>query len=200
MHRLLRFARTLLGSGTLFGAVGLLFGNASDLAPPLPDFPRLLANATAVTVYEGLPHPLWEKRTFTEERRTKTNFELAGEFFYAEPLAVPATDLQGLEQIFRTTKVCVPFRGEKFCGGFHADYLIEWQKGEARLASVLLCFGCHELKLVAPDLAVRTDLSEAGFAALRSILTRYRQHRPPFKIDDGKKAPKPPPVRVEVKM
>lgn len=199
MHLLLRVVRTLLGLGTGLGLGGVA-ALAFDVQNSLPDFGSLLAGATTLTVYEGLPHPVWEKRTFAEERRTKTNFELGREFFYAKPLAVSAADRQGLDHLFRTTTVCVPFRGEKLCGGFHADYLVEWRQGETHVASALLCFGCHELKLIAPGREFRADLSEGGFTALRAILSAYRQERPPFKPDANEKKPKPSPPRVEVKL
>ena len=46
---------------------------------------------------------------------------------------------------------------EKKCGGFHADFVIEWYRGQERYQA-FICFGCCELKLLGPGINVLYDL------------------------------------------
>jgi hypothetical protein len=147
-----------------------------------------------MTVWEGLPHPLVDHANFIGEKQSPHQI-IAGEFFYRKALTIAASDQTALNRLVRARDVFTPFGGEKFCGGFHADYAMEWKHGEDRLAVVLICFSCHETLVVLPKGQIRTDLTKEGHEALRGVLKNYRQSRP-FALADKSKALKPEPVPV----
>ena len=99
------------------------------------------------------------------------------EYFYEEPLKVAAEDLRALDQVFHAG-ASTRFRGEKFCGGFHADYLLDWLAEEERVVRVLVCFGCREITYVIGEKAQRTDMTPLAFKQLQPLLAKYRQRRP----------------------
>ena len=89
-----------------------------------------LEKAEKVTVYEGLPHQMSEKGLLEKELKDKKTVKHHGFPFYAgaispkEEVAKELTALCGDEKTFRL------YRGEKKCGGFHPDWLVEF--GEER--------------------------------------------------------------------
>lgn len=177
------------------------FGDAPALMPALPNFAQLLSDADSTTVYEGLPHQTSESQARYVEMQKKKYFHVtdAGknfdELFYEKALRVTEEDKAALNALFRTHSPCVDWTGMKLCGGFHADYAIEWKKGDARVAIALLCFGCHELAVIYGDGNRMTDLSKDGYESLRQILKKYRQERPAYSpnLPLGKPEPMPPP-------
>ena len=135
-----------------------------------------VAKADKVILYEGLPHPLFEKKPLEEEKKAKKTIEIAGWAFYAEPLELKEGDGKKILDFVGSAKSYVAFSGEKKCGGFHPDYAIEWQVGKERYF-VLVCFGCSEFKVYGQGKAVRTD--QGG--ELNKIIKGYRKNRPPSK-------------------
>ena len=57
----------------------------------------------------------------------------------------------------------------KKCGGFHADYAVQW-KSEGRPYQVLLCFGCHEALSLGDGAERLNDLSDRGYERLARVL------------------------------
>ncbi len=178
------------------------FPNSQAIVPSLPNFVNLLRDADSMTVYEGLPHQTSEGQSRYVEMQKKKYFHVTDtgknfdELFYERPLNVGEEDKVALDTLFRIHSPCVAWTGMKFCGGFHADYAIEWKRKDVRVAIVLLCFGCHELVLIYDDANRMTDLSKDGYESLRRILSKYRQERPPYTRDVPLEAPKPEPVRI----
>jgi hypothetical protein len=130
------------------------------------------AKADKVILYEGLPHPLFEKKQLKVEKEKKT-IEIAGWPFYAEPLELKEGDGKKILDFVGNEKMYVQFRGEKKCGGFHPDYAIEWRVGKDKY-HLLVCFGCSEFKVYGQGKAVRTD--QGG--ELNKIIQSYRKNRP----------------------
>lgn len=159
--------------------------NVISKQPPLPNFTKLLATADTMIVWEGLPHPSHDWNNFAEAKQSPHQI-IAGELFYLKALTISEQHQADLNRFVRATDVFKLFSGEKFCGGFHADYAIEWKHGEDRLAVVLICFGCHETLVVLPKEQMRTDLTKDGYEALRGILRKYRESRPPAATDKRK--------------
>lgn len=143
----------------------------------LPDFSALTTGADTILLYEGLPHRVFEKEAFRVEQSRQSVFTEDRDCFYQEPLPLRDETKAKLTRIFHATGPTLPWRGEKLCGGFHADYLIEWRRAEKPLLRVLVCFGCGELKLRVANFG-RYDLTKEGEQALRAALKGYRQHRP----------------------
>lgn len=144
-------------------------GGSLPFPPPDPD---------KVTLYEGLPHQLYEAERLVEERK-KPCIEKGGFPFYKDPLAIEEADAGALAAILANPDVFRPFGGEKRCGGFHPDYAIAVSaKGEE--FTYLICFGCREAKVYRPDGSeTRYDLApDASWQRLVAILKPYRKDRP----------------------
>jgi len=191
----------LLGLGLLLVASGL---NAGTQAPPfyrqpidLSWFTKAVAESDELVVYEGLPHPGFEKADYEIELLRVPVFAVDKQMLYQRALAVEEADRGRLRTIFHDGEAWVkPMAGEyrmKLCGGFHADFAVGWLKKKDALAYALICFGCHEIRFVDRDHSVTTDLVPRGYADLRNILKEYRQERPVPGRDKRVKALKPPP-------
>ena len=63
------------------------------------------------------------------------------------------------------------------CGGFHADFAIEWLQS-AVLRQSLLCFGCGEAKLITGLAHDHVDLASGVEERLQALLGGVRQFRP----------------------
>lgn len=129
-------------------------------------------------IREGLPHPTMEAKAFEAEKSgPKAKVEVGGYPLYQAPLVVEGPDRRGLLAILNDPASYRPFSGEKRCGGFHPDYAVEWPvEGKAR--TLLICFGCDEVKLVAAGRTDRLDLAPGAGAKLRRLLDAHRANRP----------------------
>lgn len=160
----------------VFSRSGLHDPNADpvDAARPLV---LAIRGADAMSLYEGLPHQRSEREALASERRSKPVVELDGYPFYAEPLELRADDGARLTEILGAAATILPWSGVKLCGGYHPDYALEWRRGEQRYRAHL-CFGCEEVKLHGPGIALYYDLSESAVQALWARLRGYRNNRP----------------------
>lgn len=165
---------------------------------PLPNFTKLLAAADTIIVWKGLPDRSRQWNDYAEAKQSPHQI-IAGELFYQKALTISTKHQADLNRLVRAPDVFKPYGGYKFCGGFHADYAIEWKRGEDRLVVVLVCLTCHETLIVLPKEQVQTDLTKDGYNALRDVLRIYRDPIP--LSGTGKKNaikpevfPVPPPV------
>ena len=145
-------------------------------------FPALLREFLAakdLTLYEGLPHPFSERESFASERDRKQTTKLHGFYFYPAQQTVKLDDARSLQALFVQTDAFVPYRGPKACGGFHPDYALEWTAEEGTY-QMLICFGCHEVKVFGPNSAVYCDIPSNTYQALKTLLSGYVKQRPPF--------------------
>lgn len=146
-----------------------------------PVYPTIL-HADRITVYEGLPHPMYEEGKFRRELQAKATVQLHGFPFYREPLELKRTDVEALRGLLGTEGTYVPYGGEKKCGGFHPDYAVEWTSGRG-VYHCLICFGCSEAKVYGPRGESTYDLRSEGVDGermkLRDLLKVYRRNRPP---------------------
>jgi hypothetical protein len=141
-------------------------------------FTAAVAGADKMTLYEGLPHAMFESDAMESERRSKPVKELHGYWFYKEPLAPSAEDVKRLTQVLSDPAAFAPFSGEKKCGGFHPDYAVEWQKDSSAYRA-LICFGCDEAKLFGPGIDERHDLGPRALPELEALLRKHQKNRPP---------------------
>jgi hypothetical protein len=132
-------------------------------------------SATSFTLYEGLPHGMWEASELETELKNKKTVERQGSHFYERPLEVNPVDLQELRTLTSTADNFHSFTGEKMCGGFHADYSLVWQDEQATY-EFQICFGCGEVLIFGPTQEMRLDLQGNG---LKSVLEKYHGQRPP---------------------
>jgi hypothetical protein len=137
-----------------------------------------------ITLYEGLPHQAAESELVAEEKRKKDTVTLHGFSFYRELLELQPNDLDALKALVGTERSFHKWGGEKKCGGFHPDYCVEWAIG-TDLYRMLICFGCHEVKLYGPEGGLYCDIGKQAYEQLVKVLTKYQKNRPPRPKEEG---------------
>jgi hypothetical protein len=143
----------------------------------LPPLTEAIARADRVILYEGLPHEGWEKKALDEELKAKKTFEDHGFPFYTEPLDLKPEDARKLTALFTDPASFRGYWGAKKCGGFHPDYLVEWQ-AESNTYRAHVCLGCSEVKVYGPRRKLYCDIEPNARPAFNSVLTPYRKNRP----------------------
>jgi hypothetical protein len=136
-----------------------------------------VARAASLTLLEGLPHTMLEADQVREELASKETVRLHGFPFYKRPLVVPAEAIPPLRRLSSAAGSYQSYRGPKMCGGFHPDYCLVWEDGKATY-HLLICFGCHEMKLYGPKSELIVDISDDAFRKFKSILTAFHDQRP----------------------
>jgi hypothetical protein len=136
-----------------------------------------IAKADKVTLYEGLPHQVWEKELLDQELKEKQTVTDHGFPFYAGPLDLKPDDAKKLTALAADAKSFQKWSGYKRCGGFHPDYMVEWRVGKD-VYRMHVCFGCHEVKVYGPKAELYCDMSDAGLHGLEAVLKPYRKNRP----------------------
>jgi hypothetical protein len=174
--------RLLLLCGTsIFCALVSIAQAAPLTADDLTHFEPISAGireAADVTLFEGLPHQLFERELLASELKSEKSIDIGGFPFYQRPLPVAAEDIEALRKLLSRRDTYHTFGGEKFCGGFHPDYSIAWQQG-TQIFHVLVCFGCHEFKLFGGGgHGLRADGDDETMKKLRGILEKYHAQRP----------------------
>jgi len=177
--------------------------NIQDTFKHHADLARAISECNEVSLYEGLPHPHWERDLLKSELDEKETITFDGGFpFYAVPIKIRDDDAVQLKQLYCDPSSFVAFQGFKLCGGYHPDWCIVWKNG-AKSCYVELCFGCDEMRTYGDDLSdnkvfVWCDVvDQAKFA---SILNKYHNNRPPGPLSGSQdEAPKTitPSVRPE---
>jgi len=91
---------------------------------------KSLVGSKEIQLFEGLPHQYWEKDLLDEELKSKRTVHLHKFPFYQEKRAMAEEDAAVVRRILSDVKSVEAWRGEKLCGGYHPDYLLEWRAGE----------------------------------------------------------------------
>jgi hypothetical protein len=143
----------------------------------------VVSSSTEVTVYEGLPHHLFEVQLFKKEAKRSDIFWLHGIPFYEKPLAVTNTDLERLRGLYIDPKNHRETSGMKLCGGFHPDYCITWRKGSEQV-QVLVCLGCADWLTFSGKRYLYEEFPEGVWKELRGILTPYVAQRPKSQVPE----------------
>jgi hypothetical protein len=151
---------------------------ATDVASYKP-IAASAGKAKEVIVFEGFPHPLLEAKVFKKEKEERNQFRYQGHVFYQNRPKVKDKDAEALKKILADSKGFTAWRGEKKCGGFHPDYMIQWKDGDD-LYRVLICYNCKEIMAYGPKGAMRLDMGRAG-DSLQATLKRYQVLRPKVK-------------------
>lgn len=139
-----------------------------------------IRGASAVTLYEGLPHQMFEREELKQELASKTTVRLHDFPFYKETLVLSEADEKALRDVVCAGNTFEPVQPGtmKMCGGFHPDYCVEWRGSDGKNYRVLFCFGCHEADLGGPTGEVRCDVNNSAFDQMETILKPYRKNRP----------------------
>lgn len=137
-----------------------------------------IRQAETLTLYEGLPHQNDERELFASEKKTKSTIELHGFPFYSETLTLKPGDVDNLKATLGDSQSYRPPLLDKKCGGFHPDFAVGWTVADTQYIC-LVCFGCYELRLYGARAEQEYDMTSASAYQLKSVLTSYRQNRPP---------------------
>lgn len=164
------------------------------------DLIAAVAKYDELIVWEGLPSD-FEHDSRVHESVTKQNFPIGDQLFYTRPLPFITGDKKFLSRAVLETKGNFrAWSGLKFCGGFHADYALEWRYKGQTLAQALICFSCHEVQFRVGSRAEQVDFSENGYKIFHSLLASHRQERPPFGLRSTPlKPPAPKPQAPDLK-
>lgn len=163
------------------------------VTPPRPELARLpreetslkdiatffeaVGSADTIIVYEGLPHPTWDREVFQSESKRRDLIRFAGYTFYAKPLGISPADERKLTEIALRREAHVSFGGYKLCGGYHPDYAVIWKRGD-EVSGSLICFGCHEWKNFTPVGRLYEDIEQSAYKDLQTVLSKYSINRP----------------------
>ncbi len=140
-----------------------------------------LLSATDVTLYEGLPHRLFEREKCEAEAKSKAVFRSHGELFYELPLPVTESEAVVMRSTFS--------RGENYwardpevmslCGGFHADYALRWSVNGEHY-EMQFCFGCSDVDLHTPNGLVSLGMGSRRQDGdpFQDVLLGHRAQRP----------------------
>lgn len=159
--------------------------------------PNLIGSLAEVALFEGLPHPYFEEKLRVIELSTHESLDIQGEKFYPEKRAFTRDDAEKVFKLLNTKSTYEPTMWGKLCGGFHADYAIQWKRDDG-VTTVLLCLGCGEIRITGPKIKLVSDIALNQVPRLREILFRYRKYRPTTKYLNSLSAtpPIPPPAPV----
>lgn len=164
----------------LFAAAALLVGMSPAAAAVGGDpggFIAAINGSEPDAIFEGLPHPGFERLLFEREKSRKDVFSIAGSVFYRSPLPLDAAEMSRVAAILTRRDAYARYRGPAMCGGFHADYAVQWRRKEGEF-TCLICFGCHEFRLVDKGRVISAEISEEAYPRLKDLLSEKRRHRP----------------------
>ncbi len=173
-----------------------LSATASTLSQPAPgpeannlhyaDVVRATAGFDELILWEGLPHPVSETDAFSRELATRKTFRIGDQNFYAVALPLKDEEKTAISSaVLNHIENFKLWSGYKFCGGFHADYAVEWRAKGATLAQALVCFSCAEAEFRVGDRVEEVDQSDVGVKQFRTLLLPHRQQRPAFRHGDA---------------
>jgi hypothetical protein len=179
------FSLRLIFTGSFLAGLSL---NASEQAGSIPeqnagklhyaDVVQAAARFDQVILWEGLPSP-FEKDLLARELARKKTFLIGDQHFYSLP--IPLTDEEWTtlsDAVLKHRENFAPWSGMKQCGGFHADYAVEWRYQGTTMAQALFCFSCDEVQFRVGDRVEQADLSPGGITRFRALLLSHDQQRP----------------------
>lgn len=136
--------------------------------------------ASRVEIFEGLPHPHWERASLARERRRADTFENNGFRFYSPAMSLPLSQQRQLLSRALKDSTYRQWMGPSFCGGFHPDYLVRFHS-DTGIIDLHLCFGCAEAEFFENGILSHLNLRERVSDALARLQKANRIKRPPMK-------------------
>ena len=143
---------------------------------------KQIPTATAMNLYEGLPHQTFEGDLLGKEMKRKDVVTYAKFPFYKKPFKLAKADEASLRKLLTDAKTFGSFypynsTSPKNCGGFHPDYCIELEVNKKKV-HVLVCFGCHEVKIAHPEYKLYCNINRDAYKEFGRILKKYKKNRP----------------------
>ncbi len=177
----LPFSLALLGalflsSRAFAGVGGEPTGAAADLH--YADLVEATRHADFVVVWEGLPRDSGGATTLPNSGE-KTPLAIGDQLFHVRPVPLTGEEAAAVsDAILKQKDNFKPWSGVKFCGGFHANYAIEWRAHGVTLAYVLLCFTCQEARFIVGDRVELVDQSKEGVRTFHALLLSRHAAQP----------------------
>ncbi len=116
-----------------------------------PNFNFLKQDIKEGVIFKGLSRKSDEKN-FSEESK-KPHFQKHTDYFYKESKKIELEFIKRIKDILKTKnaiRIYPKNDGElktiKFCGGFHADYMVTL-KTETQKIDIQICYGCSDIRL-----------------------------------------------------
>lgn len=131
-------------------------------------------------VFEGLPHPMWERELHQNELVSKERIEIAKHPFYKDAIEVSGSSATSLLALMLDADLFTYYSGGKFCGGFHPDVAIK-----ADSIVIQVCFGCHEMKIIEEGAEYPVDMKDGTKELLKKAFASFRRHRPVSEFSSG---------------
>jgi len=136
-----------------------------------------LCRSSTAVVFEGLPHPMWEKQALATESRRSETFENHDFRFYRPAMPLPQEAHSLLLDLVVSTSTYRPWGGPKACGGFHPDLLLRFTTHNGPV-DLHLCFGCAEAMFFEGSSFILVDMKEGISDSLQQIQQAHRNKRP----------------------
>ena len=152
---------------------GLVLSGCSGGAPQGPT----IRQAGVLSLYEGLPHPIYETEALAAEQKSKPTIDLHGYPFYRQPLVLKPGDDKQLRDVLGDGSSYRQHSGEKKCGGFHPDYAVVWSV-RGQQSTDLICFTCQEIRRFGPAGEANFDIAAEVRERLKRLLASYLRDRP----------------------
>jgi hypothetical protein len=159
--------------------------------------PAILGSPNEIVLWEGMPHQFQEGQLLADELLKNKFTEIRGEKFYRAARSVEKDDVAPLMEMLSSRETHDPSILMKLCGGFHADYALQWKTPHGPV-TVLVCFGCHELVMFGRNFSLQSDISQRSYGRLMERLRKYHKSRPSSSYSEGigLTQPNPPPAPV----
>lgn len=125
-----------------------------------PNFSFLKQDIKEGVIYKGLPNAMGDSENLEKEKE-KPHFQKHTDYFYEESKEIGTPFIKHIRSILKTkNSVCgYPkvgaggLRPIKFCGGFHADYMITLRTATQKI-DIQICYGCGDIKLFLDDVYI----------------------------------------------
>ncbi len=127
---------------------------------------------------EALPRILREEVLLKREIKLKETIKIHGFHFYSKAIRPSADHRDRIVAALTSPDGILEWGGMALCGGYHLDYVVKWKDAEGSECEVLICFGCHEIKLYGDDFQLYADLNQKTYDSLVDVLSEYEDQRP----------------------
>jgi hypothetical protein len=145
-----------------------IVGSPGDLR--YADLIKATRKYDTVFVWEGTPRQKASK-SVTPDSDTEKTFKIGDQNFYSLPLGLTDQETVAVsDAVLKHIENFNPWTGPKFCGGFHANYAIEWREKGVTVAQALLCFTCGEARFLVGNRMEVVDQSDEGSVRFRALL------------------------------
>ena len=150
----------------------------SEIFGPLASQMRFIQRSQVdIRLFEGLPHPTTEKKTFKAELERVTEKDYSGHKFYEGKITMNDADASTVFALLTTAGGFRQTSGMKFCGGFHPDWMVNLER-KGNSIECYCCFGCGEVEFRHGGNSVHVDMTGATAKQLHGLLSKYRSSRP----------------------